>query len=87
MWLLHGEAHNSAEAADPMRAEEGGRVLVVHSRDEFRSIVAGDFTVFRTIESLSIPLGGDFSRQLELSIGEGFAPVERDDAFRRRLQD
>lgn len=87
MWLLHGEAHNSAEAADPMRAEEGARVLVVHSREEYRSIVAGDFTVFRTIERMSIPLGGDFARQLELSIGEGFAPVERDEAFRRRLQD
>jgi 4-amino-4-deoxy-L-arabinose transferase-like glycosyltransferase len=87
MWLLHGEAHNSAEAADPMRAEEGGRVLVVHSRDEYRSIVAGDFTLFRTTERLTIPLGGDFSRVLDLSIGEGFSPVERDEAFRRRLQD
>ena len=25
MWLLHGTANNSAEANDPMRAEEGGR--------------------------------------------------------------
>jgi 4-amino-4-deoxy-L-arabinose transferase-like glycosyltransferase len=86
MWLLHGEAHNSAEAADPMRAEEGARVLVVHAREEFLPYVAGDFTVFRTIEHLTIPLGGDFTRELELSIGEGFAPVERDDAFRRRLE-
>jgi 4-amino-4-deoxy-L-arabinose transferase-like glycosyltransferase len=87
MWLLHGEARNSAEAADPMRPEEGARVLVVHAREEYLDIVADDFNVFRTIEHLSIPLGGDYSRELDLSVGEGFAPVERDETFMRRLQD
>src|SRR5690606_20600524 len=35
MWLLHGQARNSAEATDPMRAEESGRVLIVHSSRDY----------------------------------------------------
>lgn len=85
MWLLHGEARNSAEATDPMRSEEGGRVLVLHMKPDYLPLVAGDFTVFRTVEPLRIPLGGDYERQIEISVGEGFAPVPRDDAFRARL--
>jgi 4-amino-4-deoxy-L-arabinose transferase-like glycosyltransferase len=86
MWLLRGEAHNSAEATDPMRAEEGGRVLVVHLREGYLPFVAADFAQFRTIEHLSVPLGGTYTRELELSVGEGFDPVVRDDAFERRLR-
>lgn len=87
MWLLHGEAANSAEATDPMRAEEGGRVLVVHMRPDYIPYVAGDFTVFRNVEHLTVPLGGDFNRELEISVGEGFAPAPRDAAFERRLRE
>jgi 4-amino-4-deoxy-L-arabinose transferase-like glycosyltransferase len=87
MWLLHGEAQNSAESTDPMRAEEGGRVLVVHMRPDYLPYVAGDFTVFRTVEHLTVPLGGDVNRELEISVGEGFAPAPRDDAFEQRLRD
>ncbi len=86
MWLLHGTAHNSAEQADPMRPEEGARVLVVHMNRGYVPIVAGDFTVFRSIEHLRIPLGGRINRDLDLSVGEGFAPAPRDAAFERRLQ-
>lgn len=87
MWVLHGEAHNSAEASDPMRAAEGGRVLVVHLRPEFIPYVAGDFTVFRTVEHVSVPLGGGRTRELELSVAEGFAPAPRDEAFELRLRE
>jgi hypothetical protein len=85
MWRLYDEAHNSAEATDPMRPEEGARVLVVHLRPDFLPFVAGDFTVFRTVEHLTVPLGGQYNREIEISVGEGFAPAPRDDAFRRRL--
>jgi 4-amino-4-deoxy-L-arabinose transferase-like glycosyltransferase len=85
MWRLYEDAHNSAEATDPMRPEEGGRVLVVHLRPGFLPFVAGDFSVFRTVEHLTVPLGGDYNRELEISVGEGFAPAPRDDAFLRRL--
>jgi hypothetical protein len=85
MWLLYGEAHNSAEASDPMRPEEGARVLVVHLQRDYLPFVAGDFTVFRTVEHLTVPLGGGVSRELEISVGEGFAPAPRDAAFLQRL--
>lgn len=85
MWLLHGEARNSAEATDPMRVAEGGRVLVVHLTSDYLPLIANDFTVFRTVEHLAVPLGGGVSRELEISIGEGFAPVARDAAFEERL--
>ncbi|OQW63958.1 MAG: hypothetical protein A4S17_00140 [Proteobacteria bacterium HN_bin10] len=86
MWLLHGEARNSAESTDPMRPEEGGRVLVVHLTPAYLPLVATDFATFRTIEHLSVPLGGAYSRELEISVGEGFTPLPRDAAFRRRLE-
>jgi len=85
MWLLRGEANNSAEASDPMRAEEGGRVLVVHLQPGFVPFVADDFTVFRSVERLTVPLGGGVNRELEISVGEGFAPAPRDAAWEARL--
>lgn len=86
MWLLHQDARNSAEQVDPMRPEEGARVLVVHMTPGYVPLVAGDFTAFRRVEHLTIPLGGGINRELEISIGEGFAPAPRDAAFERRLQ-
>ena len=86
MWQLHADARNSAEQSDPMRVEEGARVLVVHMNGGMLPVVAGDFTAFRPVEHLSIPLGGDINRELEISIGEGFAPAPRDEAFETRLQ-
>jgi len=86
MWLLRGEAHNAAEASDPMRPEEGARVLVVHLRPDLLSFVAKDFTVFRKVELLTVPLGGGRRRELQISVGEGFAPVVRDAAFEERLR-
>jgi 4-amino-4-deoxy-L-arabinose transferase-like glycosyltransferase len=85
MWLLHGSARNSAEAIDPMRAEESARVLVVHLSRDYLPFVAADFTTFRTVERLTVPLGGTYNRELEISVAEGFAPAPRDAAFRQRL--
>ncbi len=85
MWLLHGSARNSAEATDPMRAEESSRVLVVHMSRDYLPFVAADFTTFRTVERLTVPLGGTYNRELEISVAEGFAPAPRDAAFRQRV--
>lgn len=85
MWLLHGYARNSAESTDPMRAEESGRVLVVHSARDYLPFVAADFTTFRRVEGLTVPLGGEYNRELEISVAEGFQPAPRDAAFRQRL--
>ena len=84
MWMLHAEAQNSAEQSNPMRVEEGGRVLVVHMTPAYLPLVATDFATFRTVEHLAVPLEGAQSRELEISIGEGFAPLPRDDAFEAR---
>lgn len=86
MWVLHADARNSAELSDPMRPEEGARVLVVHQTHSMVPVVAGDFTAFRTVEQLAIPLGGGINRELEISVGEGFAPAPRDEAFEARLR-
>jgi 4-amino-4-deoxy-L-arabinose transferase-like glycosyltransferase len=85
MWLLHGQDRNSAESSNPMRPEEGGRVLVVHLTPQYLPLVATDFTTFRTIEHLTVPLGGGYNRDIEISIGEGFAPLPRDAAFEDRI--
>ncbi|MEZ5994409.1 MAG: glycosyltransferase family 39 protein [Hyphomonadaceae bacterium] len=89
MWLLHGVARNSAESSNPMRPQEGARVLVVHLTPVYLPLVASDFTTFRTVEHLTVPLGGGVNREFEISIGEGFAPVARDadfEARRRQLE-
>ncbi len=86
MWRLYDDAHNSAEATHPMRPEDGGRVLVVHMRPGYLPFVAGDFTVFRNVQHLTVPLGGGHRRELEISVGEGFAPAPRDAEFIRRLR-
>jgi hypothetical protein len=86
MWLLHGHANNSAESSDPMRPEEGGRVLVVHLTPAYLPLVATDFSSFRTVEHLTVPLGGGVNRELEISIGEGFVPLPRDAAFEERFR-
>lgn len=85
MWKLRGEAGDSAEATDPMRVEEGARVLIVHMQPRYLPFVAGDFTVFRRAEHLVIPLGYERTREFEISVGEGFAPAVRDAAFEERL--
>jgi hypothetical protein len=71
---------------DPMRPEEGARVLVVHLTPVYLPLVADDFTVFRMVEHLVVPLGGGVNRELEFSVGEGFAPAPRDDAFMTRVR-
>jgi hypothetical protein len=87
MWLLHGYPRNSAESSNPMRPEEGGRVLVVHLTPNYLPLVATDFTTFRTVEHLTVPLGGRYNREMEISVGEGFAPLPRDAAFAERYRE
>lgn len=86
MWMLRGRAGDSAEASNPMREQEGGRVLVVHMRPNYLPFIAEDFNVFRRVEHLTIPLGDDHTREFEVSVGEGFAPAARDAAFEERLR-
>jgi 4-amino-4-deoxy-L-arabinose transferase-like glycosyltransferase len=85
MWLLHGHPRIAAEAAAPMRRVDGQRVLIVHMSNDYHDLVAADFAQFRSVGEATIPLGGARTRKLTFSIGEGFAPVPRDEAFVDRL--
>jgi 4-amino-4-deoxy-L-arabinose transferase-like glycosyltransferase len=87
MWMLRTRAYNSAEALDPMRPKDGRRVMVVHASPGYLPFIAGDFTTFRTVEHLTIPLGGNRNRNIDISVGEGFSPAPRDAAFEQRLRD
>ncbi|MBL8544610.1 MAG: glycosyltransferase family 39 protein [Hyphomonadaceae bacterium] len=84
MWVLHGEPANSAEANDGMRPEEGGRVLIVHLRPDLTTFVADDFTTFRRVERLSVPIvedcsnPTDFVAQLYTGLGGNLRPCTRD---------
>ncbi len=86
MWQMYDKARTSAEMTDPMRPEEGARVLVVHLTPVYLPLVADDFTVFRAVEHLVVPLGGGVNRELEISVGEGFAPAPRDETFMQRVR-
>lgn len=85
MWLLHGERRNAADAAAPMQVQDGERVLVVYLTHDENDLVRDDFSAFRRIGEIVMPLGEERDRRLVLSIGEGFDPVPRDAAFRARL--
>ncbi|MES1201301.1 MAG: glycosyltransferase family 39 protein, partial [Pseudomonadota bacterium] len=86
MWRLYADPHNSAESSDPMRPEEGGRVLIVHQNERYVPLVAGDFSVFRAVEPLSVSLGAVHPRMFDVSVGENFSPAKRDAAFMQRLR-
>jgi 4-amino-4-deoxy-L-arabinose transferase-like glycosyltransferase len=85
IWTAQDRPRAAAEAAEPLLPRDGAHVLVVHAQPRLISFVAGDFTNFRTVEHLTIPLGGGENRNLDISIGEGFVPAPRDAAFMQRL--
>ncbi len=84
LWMVQGPLRSAPDGADPLHG--GARVLVVHTTPTLLPFVAGDFTTFRTVDHLRVPLGANATRALDLSIGEGFAPAHRDNAFMERLQ-
>ncbi|MBI3437196.1 MAG: glycosyltransferase family 39 protein [Proteobacteria bacterium] len=86
LWMLQGPTQTAPEGADPLHAGDGARVLVAHTTPNLLPFVAGDFTTFRAVDHLQVPLGGGAVRTIDLSIGEGYAPAHRDGAFMERLQ-
>lgn len=77
MYVLRGVAGNQAEAAAPMTADVGARVLVAHMSPRYEKFVARDFASFRTIERTEIPLGPRKTRALAFSEASGFQPATR----------
>jgi hypothetical protein len=80
-WRLHTEPENYAEAVDPMRTQDGARVLVVSMDERYEPLIAADFR--RITPLAAAPNAG--GRTLSLATGEGFAPVARDAAFEARV--
>ncbi len=85
MYVLRAGAGNQAEAAAPMTADVGARVLVVHMSPRYEAFVAGDFAAFATVERLDIPLGPRKTRPLAFSEASGFQPVARTPEFLARV--
>ena len=81
MYVLREAAGNQAEAAAPMTADLGARVLVVHMSPRYEAFVARDFTQFETTERTELPLGPRKTRALAFSEASGFAPVPRTPEF------
>ncbi len=86
LWMVRGLTRPAPDGADALTSGDGARVLVVHAAPALVPFVAGDFTTFRTVDHIRVPLGGDAVRAIDLSIGEGFAPAHRDGAFMERLE-
>lgn len=86
LWMVQGPTQTAPEGAEALHRSEGARVLVAHTTPNLLPFVAGDFTTFRTVDRIRVPLGGGATRTLDLSIGEGFAPARRDGTFMERLQ-
>ncbi len=86
LWMVQGPTRIAPDGADALTSHDGARVLVAHATPNLVPFVAGDFTTFRTVDHIRVPLGGDTVRAIDLSIGEGFAPAHRDGVFMERLQ-
>ncbi len=78
IWLRGAAAGNQAEAAAPLTAAEGQRVLVVAYERAFDTEMARDFTRPMGVELDDIWLDRKHQRVLETFVGEGFRPQPRD---------
>ena len=69
------KALNEAELSDPLTPAEGRRVLIAESVGlPDHPGLPGDFARLTPIGQWTIPLGGDKTRVVELTLGEGYRP-------------
>jgi hypothetical protein len=85
MWLLRQDAANHAAMTAPMRAEDGGRVLIVSLGDGYVALAHEDFESAAYLGAEVIDLGGGETRWIGFSEARGFSPAPRDDAFEARI--
>jgi 4-amino-4-deoxy-L-arabinose transferase-like glycosyltransferase len=78
MWVSSAHAQNQAEAEAPLTPELGGRVLAASLEGVYRDRMAADFQRAETVEISRVRLDPKRTRRVELLIGEGFSPLERD---------
>lgn len=85
MWLLRQDAANHAAMTAPMRAEDGGRVLIVSLGEGYVALAHEDFESAAYLGAEVIDLGGGETRWIGFSEARGFSPAPRDDAFEARI--
>lgn len=85
MWLLRDEAANHAAMTAPMRAEDGGHVLMVSMGQGYVALAHEDFAEAAYLGEAVIDLGADETRWIGFSELRTFRPVPRDEAFEARL--
>jgi 4-amino-4-deoxy-L-arabinose transferase-like glycosyltransferase len=78
MWVSSAHAQNQAEAEAPLTPELGGRVLAASLEGVYRDRMAADFKSTEVVEISRVRLDPKRTRRVELLIGEGFSPLERD---------
>jgi 4-amino-4-deoxy-L-arabinose transferase-like glycosyltransferase len=77
MWVSSAHAQNQAEAEAPLTPELGGKVLAASLEGVYRERMAADFKSAEVVEISRVRLDPKRTRRVELLIGEGFAPKER----------
>ena len=84
MWRRFAHAHNHADQTWPLPERFDGVVLVVSERPLDTPRIAEDFEHFEPAGEISIPLGGDISRDFTLWRASGHQRVERDASYEER---
>ena len=78
MWVREAQAHNQAEAVDPLTVDQGQTVLMASIEARFRHEFVADFTRFGGWTDTSVQLDPERTRDLAIGVGEGFNPRPRD---------
>lgn len=72
IWTEGGVAHNQAEAAAPLTAANGGRVLVASLNPDLEGKIKADFAQTPGEEILRVTLDRKRSRRTDVFVGEGY---------------
>lgn len=89
MWQRHADVRSHAEQRAPLSAADHGDdlILFVSERPYEALRITADFTQIERIGELTIALGGERTRRLELYAGSGFAPLARTPAYEATYPD
>lgn len=73
-----GPALNEAEMSDPLTAKDARRVLIAETAGTpAEPALPGDFSQVTPVGRWVLPLGGRKTREIVLTIGEGYTPASR----------
>lgn len=78
MWVHEASPQNQAEAEAPLNAAYGRRALIVSLEGGYRPEIEQDFKATSGLQISRVRLDKKRSRQIDIFIAEGFAPLPRD---------